>query len=181
MFLESHDKIINSKSIEKNQVFNKIDKSDEKMMHFNQILEGYNFLNYQKVLRIIKRSDEFDSYIYNIAQDLCDIDYIDPCIAKNNSKILIFLITKSYFESKLFEKHCFEASQSNKEVFLILQNDKDLNPNNFKFQDFKLVFQPTVSYTSLLNNYSYPKCLNELDKEFTDYILNLKNSFPVSI
>ena len=162
------------------RVFKKVDKSVEKLEHYGQILEAYNFLESEKFLKTIKNSDPFAESIYDITQDLSNINYIEPNISKNSARVFIFLLTKSYFFSELYKKHWIEASESNKEIVVIIKNDKDFCINQSYFQNHK-VFKLTTPLQILLNFQEYLTSINEVDIKFLDFISCIQNSSVVSM
>jgi hypothetical protein len=102
----------------------------------------------------------------------------------SQSKLVIFLLTKSYFESKLFEKHLQESIELNKTILMIkLEEFDSISIKRFKIFDMIESIQDLSSfgYFSIIIEYKSDKRLDLSDKEveFHEYMFDLKELLKV--
>jgi hypothetical protein len=97
---------------------------------------------YDRFINLIENSAHEDYEVNAVIRKLEKLDLNENRILRENSKILIFLVTKTYQESNLFKLHLNEVKKLQKEVIIILL-EKDLHlgyaqSNVTKLNDYKI-------------------------------------------
>ena len=115
-------------------------------MFYEGILEAYNICIKQEILTILKTRSKSVNFVEAL-KNLDEIELIERDKIKNETEMIIFLITKSYIASDLFKKHCEEAKLLEKPIWLLLLED-GLVENQIQFKNYKL-FQFKLSTQNL--------------------------------
>ena len=110
---------------------------DRNIQYYEDILESYNFKIKDQIINLMKNSKEKDSDIFCLKKSFNQIEINEKEIFKKKSKLLIFLITKNYLESEIFETHLNEAVSLNKEIFILLL-EGGLDVKHVKFGKHKV-------------------------------------------
>lgn len=90
-----------------------------------------------QIINLIRNSADDDYDINWFTRRLAKLDFNENKILKKNSKIVFFLVTKSYLNSNLFKIHLTEANTLNKEIVIILL-EKELFLDPIEFSGYKI-------------------------------------------
>ena len=132
---------------------------------YKQLLVAYNFgFDIDDVVGLLK--DELDSKLENF------ILYDNNKIMKNCS-LIGFILTKSYYNSTLFENHWKKAIETNKEiVILILEEDLNLNNELLKYKCLNVseIIKKFSRKTDNFYEWRTSTNLPKKEQEFLDFI-----------
>jgi hypothetical protein len=99
-------------------------------------LDAYNFHIKDEILKMVKKMSK--AFSFSIERVNC-VKIFDADMLKKKSKLIVFIITESYLNSKFFEKDLDEAKSMNKEIiFLVDEKIKDFYRE--LFQKYKIFF-----------------------------------------
>jgi hypothetical protein len=122
------------------------------MNFYENLFDTYNFCDKTEIIDSFKVSTEED---FNELTQLKQVEYYenqsDKLLFKNRSEIVLFLLTKNYYKSKLFDKHWNEALQMKKPI-LVLSLEPDLK---WEFKDFEVFDIADYVNRSLKFDYLY--------------------------
>ena len=86
----------------------KLDRSEENIDFYGNLLDSYNFANKREIIESFKMLTQED---FNKIKEFKNIEYYenqsDKLLFKEKSELVLFLITKNYYKSQLFDKHSF--------------------------------------------------------------------------
>jgi hypothetical protein len=105
--------------------------------YFKNILKSYNICLYDQFINLIENSTHEDYEVNALIRKLEKLDLNENRILKENSKIIIFLVTKTYQESNLFKLHLNEVNKLKKEVIIMLL-EKHLHLDYTQLNDYKI-------------------------------------------
>ena len=120
---------------------------------------------YKKLLELYNVHIKVDSTLNETEWTSClnKIDLIEIDEFRKQSKLIVFLLTKSYAKSELLEKHMNEAKVSKCEkIFLILENGVRFKQKNFKIFYLEDHFQKSRNVQSF--NQDFVNEMNTLNK-----------------
>jgi hypothetical protein len=122
-------------------------------------LDAYNFHIKDEILKMVKKMSK--AFSFSIERVNC-VKIFDADMLKKKSKLIIFIITESYLNSKFFEKDLDEAKSMNKEIiFLVDEKIKDFDQESFqKYKIFIVsedVFYPWDFIYFIEKNLNIPK------------------------
>ena len=135
---------------------------------YEKIFDCYNIYFKNEIIEKIKSSS--DCELLDALRDLNAVELFDTCKLKTDAHFLIFILTRSYYDSKFFEKHLKEANEMNKKVLFIITEDvmiEECHQNYPKFEFKEL-------YWSI-----YDKLI--IDTNFCNFLDDLYQHVPVSI
>ncbi len=113
--------------------FRKETDVDKNIQFYEEILDSYNFKIKDQIIDLIKNSSKEDTDICLLKDIFNHIEINEKDTFKQKSKLHIFLITKNYLESGVFETDLNEALSLNKEIFiLLLEGGLDINHAKLK-------------------------------------------------
>jgi hypothetical protein len=129
------------------------------MVHFKKVFEAFNFQLGDNIELLLENSDE-------LRLKLKGIDINKFKALKNQAKFIVFIVTKSYYESELFERQWKEANDfKNKEIVIIMNEEEDFDTANM-FMNRK-IFKLSFTHSS------------KEKKIFEDFMKYQKKSLPV--
>ena len=105
-----------------------------------------------------------DKFIENVKENKNHQDNI-----LKEARLLVFFITKRYLNSKEFQKNFEESKQfkSKKRIFLLLENDIDLNDSKYDEVDVKINVIEKANYETLAAQF------NQIIKDFNISIVSI--------
>lgn len=111
----------------------KVDRSAERMLHYEKVLEANNIEVKDEILNLIKKSEKDNFYVKRITDELNRIDYnIESDELKEQSDVIILIVTINYKNSSSFKKNLIEAINSKKQIFVLANYKEDPEIEGFK-------------------------------------------------
>ena len=107
------------------------------MKYYENVLESFNFYIKDQIIEIIKNAASNDSDICSLKDRFHQIEVNEKEIFKQKSRLIVFLITKNYLESSLFDKNLNEAECLKKDIYILLI-EGGLDSNNPKYKKYKV-------------------------------------------
>ena len=152
------------------------------MNFFEILLDTYNFCNKTEIIESFKMTTEED---FNELTKLKQVEYYenqaDKLLFKKQAEIVVFLLTKNYYKSQLFDRHLDEAIQMNKRI-LILLLETDINHSIKEFKVFSIADYVNRSlkldYLFLFTFNIYLK--NAFDDAYFEFIKEIKNILGIT-
>ena len=90
-----------------------------------------------QTINLIENSTDEDYNVKAFIRKLETFDLNENRILKENTKLIIFLVTKTYQKSNMFKLHLNEANELKKESIIILL-EKDLCLDDVQLNDYKI-------------------------------------------
>ena len=133
----------------------KLDRSEENIDFYGNLLDSYNFANKREIIESFKMLTQED---FNKIKEFKNIEYYenqsDKLLFKEKSELVLFLITKNYYKSQLFDKHWIEAVIMKKRILIVFL-ESIMNFQEFNFEDHKLFVINDFISKSLKNENLY--------------------------
>ena len=152
------------------------DEFDNKKFEFyKKVLRTYNVgINLDEIINsLLSNHSNLEEMFYGII--LRDADQL-----RNQASLLIFLITKSYFESELFKEHWKEALATNKEIVVFFL-EKDFDQEYFINYKTLNIWEFFLKLKNKGFIYFYGgNSMNMIEKEFRNFISIMKTRYKVS-
>jgi hypothetical protein len=151
-------------------------KENKKIDFYKKLLKEYNIgLNIDEIVAMISSEK-------SLKHKLDGITLKDSKNLKQQCSLIVFLITKKYLNSELFENHWKEANETKKDIVIFLL-EQDLELNQDQFMNYKVL--NIIDFMKKLNSsFKYSEWRREKmsDDEivFLNFIRNLYVRFPVS-
>ena len=119
-------------------------QKDERIYEkYKNILKSFNICLKNDLVEILSDTNTNDEYLMKLAKELEEADCVDVKLFYKKSKMIIFLLTKSYHESNLFKEDWKEAINSNKEIVIIINKYEDNLINESELKDHKILYFET--------------------------------------
>ena len=191
--LRKAERIKLSQDIKKISFDNYLKKHED----FKRILNYYNFMIADDILDLIKSSNQFEIELTKLVSEFDKDKIIDKNKMFNESKIIIFCLTKTYFESKLFQLEWNRAKTMNKYVLLLLlENHLKYNyieqTNHFVFdiydskqrmlRDIEYLPEDKLYPLEIIGLQIHLKCIHDcliqiLNRELEVYFVSISKNF----
>ena len=156
--------------IENEQEANKTDKTKESDKDYvKSLLKEYSFAISDDSFKSIISSADTDPQMNEAIKDMKKVYFYEKDKVRNSSKFIIFLITKHYLDSKLFQEDLKTASQLNKEIILIINEEDSLDFDVASFKMYK------IFKIEIRDKGQVKIKLDQIDAEIIKYLLDLKS------
>jgi hypothetical protein len=143
---------------------------------FKKLLKEYHIgLNIDEIVNMISTEK-------SLKRKLDGIILKDSKNIRKQCSLIVFLITKKYLNSVLFENHWKEANETKKDIVIFLL-EQDLELNQYQFMNYKVL--NIIDFMKNLNSpfeYSKWKLEEKSDDEnaFFEFLIKLKEKLAVS-
>ena len=163
---------LKDKSSPKKGLKNKGQVNCENISFYKKVLSTYNIAIHEDIL--INCTNE-----NNLTHILDIISYKSQAYIRKEADYLIFLISKAYLSSQLFERHYKKAKKSNKKIIFILNKDVDRTDMNFENVE---ICQPIASWFKLFNFRKFKRSMSSDDIFFFEKIyLPIEKNLQVTL
>ena len=152
--------------------FTEINKSSEKMRYYKKLLDELNFGFADDVIEKIEESlsKTDDQDLFELIRQMDRFHLLDWEKLKKQSKIIVFILNKTYFDSELFKKHWQEANELKKQIVFLLDTFECIPRwNTLDVLIFKII-KTTSEFNVIADRY----CQNTNQVRFDDFILKFQ-------